>query len=687
MRSSLIPFVLFVLLVSPGASRAVEWWVAPDGDDAHAGTRAQPFATLERAREAIRVTSGEPRDEPVTVHVRAGTYRLARAIEFGEADSGSAAAPITWQAEPAGSVRLTGGREVSQWHAIEDPEAYDRLLPETRECAVVAELWEQGFTDLGELTQLGWSMDTQPAPAELFYDDQPMSLARWPNRGFRRVTAAPDLVNIEVDTDRMERWANEPAPWVMAYWHADWAELLEPLAGFDPPRRVLLRRADIRPGLGIVAENARWYVCNVLAELDTPGEYYLDRLRGRLYFWPPHPEGRAELSVAHGLLRADGLSHVTFRGFTLEACRASAIEIRGGADCHVVGCTIRNTGLRGVRIEGGTGHEVFGCDIYFTGEEGIAMTGGDRETLTPARHNAENNDLHHFARRKRTYRPGVHIDGVGCRVAHNRIHDAPHMALDGWGNDHLIEFNEIHNVVEESGDAGAFYAGCDWTQRGTVLRYNYWHQISGPTSYGGMTVYLDDQLSGQTMHGNVFERCSQAVFIGGGDDNIVTNNLFLRCRGGVLLDKRGMSWQQPISQDVLGILYKRLRAVPYTSPVWRERYPALARMLDHEPGEPRGNVISGNLSAGGSFNYIDRSVIQWQTVRANYARDDDADWIRLVCDDTGQPVALEFRDLEAAVAAGFEPLPLEKMGLYADPRRASWPVERLVRPVRMRGEK
>ena len=53
------------------------------------------------------------------------------------------------------------------------------------------------------------------------------------------------------------------------------------------------------------------------------------------------------------------------------------------------------------------------------------------------------------------------------------------MAIVFGGNEHLIEFNEIHDVCHESNDAGAIYGGRDWTMRGTVIRYNYFHDISG----------------------------------------------------------------------------------------------------------------------------------------------------------------------------------------------------------------
>ena len=64
-----------------------------------------------------------------------------------------------------------------------------------------------------------------------------------------------------------------------------------------------------------------------------------------------------------------------------------------------------------------------------------------------------------------------------------------------------------------------------------------------------MTIYLDDQHCGHTIHGNLFERCMQSVFIGGGDDNVVTNNVFLDCIKSAHLDNRGMGWQKAATDD------------------------------------------------------------------------------------------------------------------------------------------
>ena len=667
-----------------------EYHVATNGNNAWSGTRAAPnaggtdgpFATLDRARDAVRAGGRVASGGGATVWVHGGSHHLDAAVTFAAGDSGAASAPVIYRAAADGVVRLTGGREVSGWRTVEDAGVLVRLPVEARERVRVADLRSQGIADFGRLAVRGFGMGGGQAEAELFFDDVPMTLARWPDEGFRGIRAV-DGLEVVTDTDRVARWAGERDPWVFAYWHHDWAELYEPLAGISTAKRALVRTEDITPTYGITAGRARWYGFNLLAELDRPGEYYLDRAGGRLFFWPPRAEGRAVLSMAEGLIRAEGVSNVTFRGFTLENCRGTAVVIKGGTACSVVGCTIRNTGGQGVSVQGGARHEVFGCDVVFTGEGGISMSGGERATLAPAGHNAENNHVHHYARRARTYRCGIAVNGVGNRIAHNLVHDGPHMALSAGGNDHVVECNEIHNVVEESGDAGAYYVGRDWTQRGNILRFNYWHQIAGSTGYGGMTIYLDDQHGGHVIQGNLFERCSQAVFIGGGDDNTVTNNVFLDCRKAAHLDNRGMGWQKQATDDPHGELRSRLRAMPYTNDLWRTRYPALAGILDDEPNVPKRNVFAGNISAGGTWDDIAPSIRAHQTVTNNLAFDRDPAWVRLVKNDAGRPVRLEFKDPAAVRAMGFVPMPLEKMGLYADERRASWPVRHDVRPVNL----
>ena len=678
---SLAYLILATLLVAPGALAQTTLYVAPSGDDSSPGTRDAPLATLAGARDRVRQVKRAKPDEAINVAFDSGIYHFSVPVEFTAEDSGSDKAPIAYRAWPGATVRFTGGLPVNDWKPVTDPPVLSRLSEASRSHVRVADLKAQGITDFGKLTVHGFAKGSQPAEAELFYDDAPMTLARWPNEGFRGIEACDGKERVTVDTARIARWTTESDPWVFAYWHHDWAELHEPIVGIDADANVLIRSEKVKTQYGITKGRARWYGYNLLSELDEPGEFYLDREAGKLYFWLPQPNGQAVLSLSDGTIRAQDLSHVTFRDFTIEACRATAIVLKGGTDCHVVGCTIRNTGHRAVVISGGGKHGVYGCDVYHCGEGGISMSGGDRPSLTPAEHNAENNHVHHYSRRARTYKTAISVSGVGNRIAHNLVHDGPHMALSAGGNDHLVEFNEIHNVVYESGDAGAYYVGRDWTQRGNILRHNFWHNIVGGTGYGGMTIYLDDQHCGHTIYGNVFERCSQAVFIGGGDDHIVTNNVFHECRRAAHIDNRGMGWQKAATDDPKGTLRTQLRAMPIDSELWKERYPTLAGILEDDPNIPKRNVFARNVSAGGTWNHIHAGTQQYQTIEDNLVFDDDKDWVRLIKDDSGRLVEVKFKDPAAVEKIGFKPIPVDKIGLYPDERRASWPVERSVRTV------
>ena len=140
------------------------------------------------------------------------------------------------------------------------------------------------------------------------------------------------------------------------------------------------------------------------------------------------------------------------------------------------------------------------------------------------------------------YSAGIGLHGVGNRATHNLIHDAPHQAISFGGNDHLIEFNEIHNVCFESNDAGAIYSGRDWTMRGTVIRHNYLHDITGFEGRGCVGVYLDDMYCGTEIVGNVFYQVTSAAFIGGGRDYLIENNVFVDCKPAIHVDARAMGW-------------------------------------------------------------------------------------------------------------------------------------------------
>ena len=134
------------------------------------------------------------------------------------------------------------------------------------------------------------------------------------------------------------------------------------------------------------------------------------------------------------------------------------------------------------------------------------------------------------------------MEGVGHRASHNLIHDAPFEGMTIRGNDNIIEYNEFHHLMKETGDAGAIHVGRDWTWQGNVIRYNYFHDLKGPGLHGVMAVYLDDWASGFTVKGNLFYRAGRSAMIGGGKIQHRRREYLRRVQPSLHVDARGLGW-------------------------------------------------------------------------------------------------------------------------------------------------
>lgn len=632
----------------------------PGGD----GSVDRPFASLPEARDALREMD---RGQGAAVELAAGVYEMDEPLALTAEDSGAPGAPVVYRPAPGARVVLSGGRRVTGFAPVTDVAILERLPGEARGHVVQADLRAQGITQYGS-----------PEGGGLFvyFDGRPLTVARWPNEGFTKITGLVGGNPVDVrgtvgdldgrflyEGDRPSRWVGEKDLWVHGYWFWDWADQRHPVESIDLDKRVI----SVKPPYHSYGYRVgQWfYAFNALSEIDTPGEWYLDRETGVLYLWPPTPVDAAEVtvSVVPTLLTLRDASHVVVEGLTLEATTDTAITIAGGEGCRIVGCTLRNLGGQGVAIAGGRDNGVVSCDIYRTHRGGISLSGGDRPSLTAAGHFAENNHIHDYGQWWRMYQAGITLDGVGLRVSHNLIHSAPHMAIMFGGNDHLIEMNEIHHVCLESNDAGAMYMGRDWTMRGTVIRHNYLHDINGFEGRGCVGVYLDDMACGTEISGNVFRNVTSAAFIGGGRDVSIVNNLFLDCTPAVHVDDRAMNWA---AYHVDTTMTERLEAMPYRDPPWSERYPQLLTILADEPAAPKGNLVARNVSLGGRFDGIYGGARPYVTVEDNLV-DVDPLFVDRANDD------LRLRPESPAWAIGFEAIPFEEIGLRVDGARASLP--------------
>ena len=693
---------------------ATPWFhVSPDGDDADPGTAEHPFRTLECARDALR----ERRKQVplpaggVAIVLHGGVYpRLAESFTLATEDSGTVEAPVVYRAAAGERPVLRGGHAIADFAALTDSAAARRIPEAARAHVLQADLRAAGITDFGQLRPRGRGVGKlagmdEPAHLELFFNGVPMSLARWPNyttkmsEHFAHVelgdqeavrnsgrTIVEDSDIFYYSNPRQDAWADEPDAWLFGYWQRAYFSSYRRILRIDREKNEIQVDWNLAPKATRRAEMVRgsgYQGINLLCELDSAGEWYLDRDTGLLYFWPPSSIKRAEVVVSMletPIIVAEGVSHVVFRGLTLEAGRQHGVVVKEGENVLLAGCVIRDMGCKGVDIIEGRGHALVGCDLSYLGDAGVKLTGGDLPTLRSSEHVVENCHIHHFAHWNRgAYQPGIEVVGVGVRMSHCLIHDAPHQAFLLSGNDNLTEYCEIHDVTHEAGDAGAWYmyggGGKALAERGQVVRYNYWHHLPYNETFkkyhcvSHMGVYIDNVNGGVTVYGNLFSHFdgpSGAVFFGGSDD-IIENNVFHRCHTGINMNDR--SW-------VYGKAYKSIDAflaeMKVNEPPWSIRYPRLTTIKPQTEDLTlivRGNVVARNIRLDcDKFIYGSATTMRYARIERNWEKGDpgfrNADGGNFELKPNAPVLASCF----------FEPLPLEKMGLYEDELRASWPV-------------
>lgn len=684
----LLAAVAGISLAAARLAGAAEFYVSPTGNDAAAGTKAAPFATIEHARDAVRADRTAHGAKPATVWIAAGTYRLEKSLEFTAADAGSAQAPLLFRAVKDGAATLDAARHFSahDFQPVTNPAALARIAESAKGHVVELDLAAQHiahgrkfpdvFEDGGGLLELYCGGERQP-------------LARWPNKGEAVMASVLDRGEMRKGSEtrggsfafkdeRPKKWqraAEAGQLWLAGFWRVPWEFESVRVQTLDAAASHITLATAVNGGIGNKYAGPEgsgaepWHAINLLEELDSPGEWCVDFPAQKLYFWPPVDLAKADISIADlaaPLIHMTDAAHITLRGLVIEGGLENGVTINGGEACALAGCTVRRVGGHGVFINGGKAHRVSSCDLYTLGRGGIILGGGDRQTLTAAGHIADNNHVHHYALTKKIWSPGIGVGyefgppAVGCIVTHNLIHDSPHSGILYGGNDNLFEFNELHHYLLESDDLGAFYTARDWLSYGNTVRHNFVHDAPGAVG-----VYMDDGDSGDLIESNLFVRLSTGVAIGGGHDNIVRANIFVDCKRGATIDARGISRHYESDRGLL----KSFAAIDVTRAPWIGRFPGVANLRENHPELPRGCVIENNVGTGaGEVVHLHAKPAELSTavIRENVA---------LPISDLGfaNPAALDFRMNPAAPVfkkvPGIAPFPFEKVGLYVNELR------------------
>ena len=243
-------------------------YVSPDGNDSWAGDSIeQPFSTIHRARDAVRTL--KERGKPITVYLRGGRYELAETLIFTPQDSGTETCPITYRAYRVEKPVISGGRKITA--------SWSTHTGDIMVCSI------------GEVREGTWNF------RQLFVNGKRQIRSRLPNKGYYKIEKPVDESSFMFKEGHIKPWKNLTDVEIVVY-HS-WNESRVLISEIDEQERIVKFSGPIGRRLGAYGTGRnRYHVENVLEGLKQPGEWYLDRHTGNLYYWPVDDLDNAELS-------------------------------------------------------------------------------------------------------------------------------------------------------------------------------------------------------------------------------------------------------------------------------------------------------------------------------------------------------------------------------------------------------
>lgn len=312
----------------PGAGRAAEIWVSPDGSDGGPGTREQPLASLgmalRKAREMRRLSDPAVRDG-IQIILEGGLYRLYQPVLIRTEDSGTRESPTTIMAAPDANPVLSGGVPVAGW---ETADAQVPGLPAGAQGKVwVTEIPRTGGRRL-EFRQL-WVNGKKAIRASNLRDGELDRILEVDKEKEEMWIPAPDI-KVE-NTGRLEfvihQW------WAIANLRVKSLEVMGDKAKVifhQPESRIEFEHPWPAPFIDEKQEyngNSAFFFVNSIELLNEPGEWYADHSSGKLYYWPRSGEDmeRAEVVAPflETLVQVEGhpdypVQHVAFKDIRFE---------------------------------------------------------------------------------------------------------------------------------------------------------------------------------------------------------------------------------------------------------------------------------------------------------------------------------------------------------------------------------
>ena len=549
-------------------------FVSTVGDDSGDGSEEEPLRTLEKAIDVANEMR-EDSDKLIEILLREGTYSVTNTIKIINSQKDDSLLKISaYQDE---KVTINAGVDIPlSAMNIADSDFTNAIIDKPNAGSVLQyNLKDAQIEDFGEISLRGHLIsDEKEAQAELSLNGEVQKLAGWPNGeytglikpidsneyGKRTKSGIANGCSFKVNYDRPSQWSKPEQAWLSGTIGPNYEFDYYPVSRFDSKeKRVYLSRGALEK----YYTEPYYRFENVPEELDEPGEYYIDRQSGMLYFYPPEdapkdsvltitmstPTLDVSRKAPNSMFRIENSKNIVFENLIFKGGRGSAITGKNNSNIKFINCEINSFGENGIRFDASTDITISDCKIHDVGQDGILFVScGNYQTLSPSNIVVSNNDIYNFARLERSYKTGIDFGYrcVGATAANNHIHNGPHAGMIFYGVNNDIYGNEFDNLVTEFSDMDALYcnnSNYPW-ERGNKIHNNYFHDI-GKSSMNGRhqinvrAIRTDNRGCGLNIYENLFYNIGDGgngngnngigAITAEGTRNRIFNNLFVDC--------------------------------------------------------------------------------------------------------------------------------------------------------------